>query len=255
MTNDHFADLTSEQVEAVLAGPRTPVILLPVGAVEAHGPHGPLATDTIIAATHCERTAAALAADDDPRALILPPLPFGVTRYAGDFPGTIGVAEETLRGLLLDLGHSLADSGFGHLVVVNHHFEPAHVKVLRDAVASLAADGMSAALLDLTRRRNAERLTEEFRRGSCHAGRYETSLILAERPDLVATDRARTLPELPVDMPGAMAAGRTDFKAMGMDRAYCGAPAEATAAEGEATYAVLVEMLAELVRGMVRGEP
>jgi creatinine amidohydrolase len=56
------------------------------------------------------------------------------------------------------------------------------------------------------------------------------------------------LPALEVDMPAAMAAGRTDFLAMGMDQAYCGAPAEATADEGEATFETLTEMLLELIR-------
>jgi creatinine amidohydrolase len=49
-------------------------------------------------------------------------------------------------------------------------------------------------------------------------------------------------------MPAAIAAGRTDFVAMGMDRAYCGAPAEATAAEDRATFETLTELLVELVR-------
>jgi creatinine amidohydrolase len=56
------------------------------------------------------------------------------------------------------------------------------------------------------------------------------------------------LPELAVDMPAAIAAGRTDFVAMGMHDAYCGAPAAATAAEGEATFAALTELLLELIR-------
>ena len=58
----------------------------------------------------------------------------------------------------------------------------------------------------------------------------------------------RTLPALPVDMPAAIADGRTDFVAMGMTEAYCGAPAEATAAEGEATLVTLTAMLVEAVR-------
>jgi creatinine amidohydrolase len=54
-------------------------------------------------------------------------------------------------------------------------------------------------------------------------------------------------------MPAAIAAGRTDFLAMGMAHAYCGAPAKASSAEGEQTYAVLVEMLIELIRETVDG--
>src|SRR5207302_2311173 len=102
--------------------------------------------------------------------------------------------------------------------------------------------------LDLVRRRNAERLTDEFRRGSCHAGRYETSLVLADAPELVDVETMSELPAFEVSMPAEMAAGHTDFLAMGMDRAYCGAPAEASAAEGRATFETLTEMLVELVR-------
>ena len=55
-----------------------------------------------------------------------------------------------------------------------------------------------------------------------------------------------------VDMPAAIAQGRTDFLAMGMDEAYCGSPAEATAGEGEQTFDTLAEMLAELIREVSR---
>jgi creatinine amidohydrolase len=56
-------------------------------------------------------------------------------------------------------------------------------------------------------------------------------------------------------MPEAMAAGQTDFLAMGMDRAYCGAPAEATAVEGAATLATLTRLLVDLIREQVETEP
>ncbi len=249
-----FADLTSDQVAALRIDDRTPVLLLPVGAIEPHGPHAPLATDMILAEAHCHRTARALADDPDVRALVLPPLNYGVTRYASDFPGAVSVSESTLRALVIDVCRSLAADGLQRIAIVNHHFEPEHVAVLRGTVDSLQADGVQVALLDLTRRRNAARLTDEFQRGSCHAGRYETSMVLAQRPELVLADVAKTLPAFEVDMPAAMQAGQTDFVAMGMEHAYCGAPAEATAAEGDATYAVLVEMLTELVRELAQGD-
>ena len=107
--------------------------------------------------------------------------------------------------------------------------------------------GAAVRYLDLTRRENAQRLTEEFRVGSCHAGRYETSLVLADEPELVHRHRMGSLESKMIDMPAAIAAGRTDFMAMGMDRAYCGAPAEATAEEGERTFETLAGMLVELV--------
>jgi creatinine amidohydrolase len=58
----------------------------------------------------------------------------------------------------------------------------------------------------------------------------------------------QALEERHVDMPAAIRAGQTDFMAMGMDQAYCGAPADASAEEGEETYETLTEMLVELIR-------
>jgi creatinine amidohydrolase len=232
-----LADLTSPRLEALRD--RRPVALWPLGAVEPHGPHAPLGTDTLISVGMCERAAARL---DDPPAVVLPALAFGVTRYGAAFAGAIGISEATLRAVVLDVAASVEQQGLRRLVIVNNHFEPEQVATLR-----AAATDAGALYLDLVRRRNAQRLTDEFRRGSCHAGRYETSLVLADAPQLVDPEVA-DLPANEVDMPAAMAAGRTDFLAMGMDRAYCGAPAEASAEEGRATFDTLTDMLVELVR-------
>jgi creatinine amidohydrolase len=245
-----FADLTSPQVAALAGDARTPVLLLPVGAVEPHGPHAPLGTDGLISAGMCARAARALADDPDVRVVVLPALPYGVTRYGAAFAGAVGVSEATLKALLVEVCAGLAAQGLGRVVIVNNHFEPEHVATLR--AAAEAVEGARVLLLDLTRRRHAQRLTQEFRDGSCHAGRYETSLVLADAPALVDAQRMRALPAVPVDMPAAMAAGRTDFVAMGMDEAYCGAPAEASAHEGEATFATLTDLLVEAIREAAR---
>ncbi len=233
-----LADLTSAQLADLCA--RRPVALWPLGALEPHGPHAPLGTDTLISVEMCERAAAQLA---DVPAVVLPPLPFGVTRYGAAFPGAVGVSEASLRAVVTDVAASLAGQGFRRLAIVNNHFEPEQVATLRAAAAEAGA-----LYLDLVRRGNAERLTDEFRRGSCHAGRYETSLVLADHPELVRTDRARTLSPKPIDMPAAIRAGQTSFVAMGMDQAYAGAPAEATAEEGKQTFEALTDMLVELIR-------
>jgi creatinine amidohydrolase len=244
----HFAELTSDEVGELPSAERTPVLLLPVGAVEPHGPHAPLNTDGMLAITHCLRVAAVLVDDPDVRVLMLPPLAYGVTRYAEGFPGAVSVSEATLHALVVDICTSLAADGLTRIAIVNHHFEPEHVAVLRNATQSLRENGLRTELLDLTRRHNAERLTDEFQRGSCHAGQYETSLMLASRPDLIHADIAANLPELEITMPTAIADGQTSFRAMGMHQAYCGAPGQATAAEGEQTWAALCELLTDLIR-------
>nr|WP_225953439.1 creatininase family protein [Kibdelosporangium phytohabitans] len=234
--------MTSPQVAGLLTATRRPVLLLPVGAIEPHGPHAPLSTDQMISIDVCERVAKRLADHPSVRALVLPPLPYGVTRYASAFPGAVHVSEETLHALVTDVCGSLTSQGFTEIVVVNNHFEPEHVTTLRRATKDAGVR-----YLDLVRRQNAARLTAEFQSGSCHAGQYETSLVLASRPDLVDQEQMAALDPLRVDMPSAMANGQADFVAMGMDQAYCGSPAAATAEEGERTYAVLVDMVLELI--------
>ncbi|MQA63073.1 MAG: creatininase family protein [Actinophytocola sp.] len=251
--SSYFADLTSPQVAELLSGRRIPVLLLPIGAVEPHGPHAPLATDQIISVGMCERAVMDLADDEQVRVLILPPLPYGVTRYASAFPGAVPVGESTLQAMVVDICAGLIAQGLRWIVLVNNHFEPEHVTTLRRAVETVRTEhGTRVGHLDLVRRRNAVRLTEEFQSGSCHAGRYETSLVLVERPELVDTRRARELPPVPVDMPAAMSRGKTDFAAMGMAQAYCGAPAEATASEGATTFDTLAGMLVETIRDLTQ---
>jgi creatinine amidohydrolase len=222
----NFGDLAYPDV------PTDAVHLLPLGATEPHGPHAPLSTDTLISVGICNRAAERL--EGEIHVLVLPAVPYGVTRYGSAFPGAVSIGEETLRSLVSEIADSV-----GTLVLVNSHFEPEQVETLRST---------GLPLLDLTRRKNAERLTDEFRSGSCHAGRYETSLVLADRPELVHVDRMLELKERHVDMPAAIGEGRTDFVAMGMNQAYCGSPAEASAEEGGETFETLTEMLVELIR-------
>jgi creatinine amidohydrolase len=224
----NFADLAYPDLERR----EEAVHLLPLGATEPHGPHAPLATDTIISIGICRRAAERLAGEID--VLVLPAVSYGVTRYGADFPGAISISEETLGSLVIEICE-----GLERVVLVNSHLEPEQVRTLRD---------LGLPLFDVTRRRVAERLPEEFRAGAAHAGRYETSLVLADRPELVNEERMRTLAAKMIDMPAAIRSGQTSFVAMGMDQAYAGAPAEATAEEGEQTFAALTDMLLELIR-------
>lgn len=250
----HYASLTWPEIEARLGAPRPTVLLLPVGATEPHGPHAPLATDMIISDGICRRVVRALSDDPEMDAVILPPVAYGVTRYSQGFPGPVHVSEDTVHALLVEVCGSLIAQGFRHIMLVNNHFEPEHVATLHRSIDTvLERTGAQVGFLDLTRRERAAALTEEFRKAECHAGRYETSLVLADRPDLVDAAAAQALPYVPVNLARVIGDGLKDFRAMGLAQAYNGAPAEATAAEGQDSYAILMRMTVALMRELVRG--
>lgn len=222
------------------------VVILPAGAIEAHGPHLPLATDVIIAEAMARAGAERLeAAGYD--ALLLPPLAYTPAPFAAGFAGTVSIRPETLTALVVDIGRALHAHGMRCLAIANAHLDPAHLRALADAVATLTADGLATAFPDLTRRRVAERLTAEFRSGACHAGRYETSIVMAVRPDLVDDAARLDLPPVMQSLTVAIHEGRRTFEEAGGARAYFGDPAAATAGEGAATIDELGRILAEAV--------
>jgi creatinine amidohydrolase len=224
------------------------VAILPVGAVEAHGPHLPLETDGIIADAMA-RSAAARLADAGRCVFLLPPIPYTPAPFAAEFPGTISIRPETLTSLVVEIGRSLAGHGIRVLAVANAHLDPAHLGALAAAAAPLAEAGVAYAAPDLTRRRLAERLTAEFQTGACHAGCFETSVVLARRPSLVAGNR-EALEPVPRSLSAAIQDGKRTFREVGGERAYFGDPAAATAEEGEATVAELGRILAEAVEAV-----
>ena len=242
-----LAEMTYSEVEALLADTTTAVAIIPSGSTEAHGPHLPLATDSIISAEMARRGAAAVA-EAGWHAVVFPTLHYAVTDWAGAFKGSSTLSVATARGLVLETCLAAHRMGFARVVLTNAHLEPDNIATLREVARAYETEtGQPLLFPDVTRRRNAERLTEEFRSGSCHAGQYETSLVLAVRPDLVREDVAATLPGLIVPMHEKIRDGATDFLSCGMDLAYCGTPAGASAAEGHATYEVLAAMVRECV--------
>jgi creatinine amidohydrolase len=101
---------------------------------------------------------------------------------------------------------------------------------------------------NLVTKRWALRLSDEFKSGACHAGQFETSVVLAERPELVRAHTMAALAPNPESLSRAIRAGKTDFEAAGGPLAYFGYPSQATAEEGRATIEVLGAILDEAVQ-------
>jgi creatinine amidohydrolase len=239
-----LAEMTWEEVRDLDRA--ATVAILPVGAMEAHGPHLPLATDVIIADAMARACAEALEAEGR-AALLLPALWATHAGFGAAFPGTVSVAASTVTALVREVASEMARHGFAALAVANAHLDPGHLASLRAACAG-TADALPVVFVDLTRRAAAERLTDEFRTGACHAGRFEGSIVLAEAPGLARADVAATLEPNPASLSTAIREGARTFADAGGPRAYFGWPAEATAEEGRETVRILGALLAEAVR-------
>ncbi len=239
-----------EATEAAAAGA---IALLPAGATEAHGPHLPLATDVIISETAAIRAAHALRAEGI-AAVVLPPLAYAVTEFAADFGGTISLSLETATALARDVIVGAGRAGFRGVVVCNAHLEPGNLAALTAAISAAAEAGVRAVFPDVTRKPHALRLGEEFKSGACHAGSYETSLVLAADPFMVRDEIARGLEPNPSSLSVAIRAGKTSFLEAGGPRAYFGTPADASAAQGEALYDELCAIFSDAARGLLESK-
>ncbi len=221
--------------------------MLPIGAVEAHGPHLPLDTDAIIAGAMARAGARRLAAEGL-GVVLLPTLAYSAAPFAAGFAGTLSVSAAVIGALVLDLARELTRLDFLALALANAHLDPAHLDALSRAVERATPERLlPIALPDLTRRAVAARLGDEFKSGACHAGRYEGSIVMAEAPQRVREEIRRGLPPNPASLSTAIRAGLTRFEEAGGPRAYFGWPADASAEEGRATSAILGEILAESV--------
>ncbi len=181
--------------------------LVPVGSTEPHGPHLPLATDAILSEEVCLRAARALTDKGRPT-LVAPTITYGVTRYARGLPrGHLRCAPETLVALLTDVAARSSTTASPTWRCVNNHLEPEHAEAIDAPFQTLAGRARPAAVSfpnQLTRRW-ARTLTDEFKRGDCHAGRYETSLVPGRAPDLVRPTRG-LFPTLAISLAAAIRA-------------------------------------------------
>jgi creatinine amidohydrolase len=244
--NPLFAENNSPSVRDALRRGRRTVAILPCGATEAHGPHLPLNTDVIISETMAAAAVPALEQRGYAIA-ILPPLAYMPAGFAAAFAGTITVSEATAMALVLDIAMNVKRLGFACLALANSHFDPANVAMLRAAADEIRGFGLPVAFPDFTRRKLAQTLTEEFRSGACHAGQYETSLVMAARPDLVDEAARLRLDDNPASLTEAFAKGARSFSEAGGPDAYFGYPRQASAAEGFESFKILAARLVDAI--------
>jgi creatinine amidohydrolase len=219
------------------------VFILPIGSTEAHGPHLPLSTDVIISEEMSRRAADKLGKAGI-EALVLPAISYSVTDFSSDFPGTISIRKETAIGMIRDICLSLYQQGARLVAIANSHLEPEHVRSITEAIEKVKHEtGRDVAFPDKRRRRWAEKLNDEFRRGDCHAGSYETSLVMSVHPELVREEIRSELEPVPISIAEQIKQGAKSFKEAGGVNAYFGDPRSASSEEGDAMYEALSDMI------------
>ncbi|GAT82319.1 creatininase [Streptomyces sp. F-3] len=217
---------------------RRPLVLLPLGSCEQHGPHLPLDTDTAVASEVAERTVARLAGEVD--VLVAPAQPYGASGEHEGFPGTVSLGHDALRLLVTEIGRSLlrwAD----RLLVVNGH--GGNLTSLAEAVTGLRGEGRDAAWWPCL---------PPSPGADAHAGRTETSMMLRLRYAAVRSERAVAGPTEPVPllMDRLIAESVRGVSPSGV----LGDPAGASAGEGERLLDRMADRLAEDIRAWRVGE-
>jgi creatinine amidohydrolase len=178
----HLLRIDSRTFERRLAS--NPLVILPVGALEAHGPHLPLGADQIQA----EATAEALAERVD--ALIAPTVAYGSAPGARKFPGTVSLTMSQLEEYVEGALGELARSGVRRMLVLSGHAERGHMAALREAGDRVARDRPGARVVVLSDYDFVYELRgKESPAADGHAGLLETSRVMALAPETVGPDR------------------------------------------------------------------
>ncbi len=183
-TSHYLVDLDSRTLQRKLRD--NPLVIVPVGALEAHGPHLPLGADQIQA----EATADALAARVG--ALIAPTLAYGYCAGTRPFPGTVSLSLATLSRLVQELLGELARTGVRRVLILSGHAAQGHMAALREGAeqAVRAVPALRVAVL------SDYDFVYELRGklsppSDGHGGLLETSRVLSMRPGSVGPDRPK----------------------------------------------------------------
>jgi creatinine amidohydrolase len=247
MAEVDWSRLTAPEIRA-LAGHGQALAVLPVGALEQHGPHLPVGTDSRIA-WELSLRAARLAAADIP-VLVLPAVWSGLSEHHLPFGGTISLDYAGLAGVLRGVARSLCAIGFARLLLVNGHGgnDDALNVAARELALEFALPVVAArpwSMIPEVMARVLERQT-----GVHHACEAETSVMLALAPELVRTDLLEAAAN---QGPGAVASRPAlsrfwSFAERAPGSGVRGDPRPATAAKGEALLAAMAEALAAAMR-------
>jgi creatinine amidohydrolase len=162
------------------------IVLLPVGSTEQHGPHLPLDTDSFDANYLANEVSNTF---PDPKPLVLPLIPYGVSYHHMDFSGTISISNETLTRLVYEIGMSVAQHGVKKLIIINGH--GGNTPSLKNAAQMINRDAHIFTCVDTGETSDVDIGKIIETPNDAHAGEMETSTALVLRPHLVDMGKAQ----------------------------------------------------------------
>jgi creatinine amidohydrolase len=235
-----FQNENSFEVKEKIQAVKTAI--LPIGAVEAHGPHLPLGTDNFLAERLAERVA------EKSGAFILPTLPYGQVWSLKNFPGSINVSNESLISLIADIGRSLYEQGFRVFAIINGHL--GNAVALKEAARKLYSEFPDFKILYLFYP-GVKEVTESVRETPSahssyfHACEIETSYMLYLAEEYV--DMTRAINDVPT-IPLSADSTPTPWEEF-TSSAVLGNAKLATKEKGEKIVTKAIENMAALIEG------
>jgi creatinine amidohydrolase/Fe(II)-dependent formamide hydrolase-like protein len=225
------------------------VALLPVGSIEQHGPHLPLDTDAFDAEYLAQRVA-----EDckEPRPVVLPLIPYGVSYHHEDFSGTISVNPDTLSQLVYDIGMSAARQGIVKLVIINGH--GGNSPALHFAAQMINRDAHIFTCVDTGETSDPDINAMAETPNDIHAGEIETSTTLAIRPEMVRLDAVhKFIPRFSsryLDFTSKRGVNWYAHTAKISSSGVLGDPTKATAEKGKRMWDQMIKHLVEFVEDL-----
>lgn len=242
-----FGEMTREQIRRVAPDS---VAVLPTAAIEQHGPHLPVFTDSLM----CELIARKAAERAAGRAsvVVAPILFFGNSHHHFPFPGVMSFQSQNFMAAVTDALEGLVKSGFRKVAVLNGHGGNSNpINVVGQDLVNRLGNPAACATGDYWNIARPALLEKAFMPSALipgHAGRFETSLVLGVRPDLVDQDAIADMGEqvqentgLDVGLSGAMVQVHGEWQA---GLGYTDNPADASAEEGKAMLEIIIDSVA-----------
>ena len=234
--------MTTNEVEAALEECQS--VIIPYGVLEAHGPHMPLATDTIQAYDAAKRAAKLT------KVFVAAPVHYGMCRSAGGHPGTISISGDTMRSLTLDLIEAYYAMGCQNIILYSGHASGKQLSAMEESAEHFAdeIDDVNIAVVsdyDITKKADFIETP-----GDIHAGEIETSRIMFIEPDLVRVDKFPPAEKRKFPKPIVIRDCRKYWPGT-----VEGDPATSSSEKGEKLCKMVAEYLADLVNRMCEFNP